>query len=100
MPRRGFEDCALLTTERAAALAQEVVDGATWWPRSRPDGFPTQRPRCGSGVNDRPLVALGGGRVIDTAKAIAGADGLALRSNPDHAVGRRDDRLPADAGRS
>jgi alcohol dehydrogenase class IV len=33
-------------------------------------------------VNDRPLVALGGGRVIDAAKAIAGADGLRVAAIP------------------
>lgn len=35
-----------------------------------------------SGVEGRPVVALGGGRVIDSAKAIAGADGLASAAIP------------------
>jgi alcohol dehydrogenase class IV len=35
-----------------------------------------------SGVEGRPLVALGGGRVIDSAKAIAGADGLTCAAIP------------------
>ena len=34
------------------------------------------------GVGGRPLVALGGGRVIDSAKAIAGADGLPVAAIP------------------
>jgi alcohol dehydrogenase class IV len=34
------------------------------------------------GVEGRPLVALGGGRVIDSAKAIAGADGLSCAAIP------------------
>jgi maleylacetate reductase len=34
------------------------------------------------GVEDRPLVALGGGRVIDAAKAIGGADGLPVAALP------------------
>jgi maleylacetate reductase len=34
------------------------------------------------GVEGRPLVALGGGRVIDSAKAIGGADGLAVAAIP------------------
>jgi alcohol dehydrogenase class IV len=34
------------------------------------------------GVEGRPVVALGGGRVIDSAKAIAGADGLASAAIP------------------
>ena len=33
-------------------------------------------------VQNRPLVALGGGRVIDVAKAIAGADGLRVAAIP------------------
>lgn len=35
-----------------------------------------------SGVEGRPLVALGGGRAIDSAKAIAGADGLRAAAIP------------------
>jgi alcohol dehydrogenase class IV len=35
-----------------------------------------------SGVEGRPIVALGGGRVVDSAKAIAGADGLAAAAIP------------------
>jgi alcohol dehydrogenase class IV len=35
-----------------------------------------------SGVEGRPLVALGGGRVIDAAKAIGGADGLPVAAVP------------------
>ena len=35
-----------------------------------------------SGVEGRPLVALGGGRVIDAAKAIGGADGLPVAAAP------------------
>jgi alcohol dehydrogenase class IV len=35
-----------------------------------------------SGVEGRPLVALGGGRVIDSAKAIAGADSLRCAAIP------------------
>jgi alcohol dehydrogenase class IV len=78
----GFENYALLTTERAAALAQEVVDGAylvAEVPSGRvPDAAAAVRER----VNDRSLVALGGGRVIDVAKAIAGADGLRCAAIP------------------
>ena len=41
---------------------------------------------------ERPLVGLGGGRVVDTAKAIAGADRRPLRGDPHDAVRGRDDR--------
>jgi alcohol dehydrogenase class IV len=50
-------------------------------------------------VNDRPLVALGGGRVIDAAKAIAGADGLRCAAIPTTLSGAEMTpfhRMPAD----
>ena len=54
--------------------------------------------RARRSVEGSPLVALGGGRVIDSAKAIAGADGLRVRGDPDHALGRGDDAVPPHAG--
>jgi alcohol dehydrogenase class IV len=69
----GFEGYALLTTERAAAAAPELAEGADrvlHVPAGRVD-------EISAGLLDeageRPLVALGGGRVVDSAKAIAGA---------------------------
>jgi maleylacetate reductase len=67
----GFEDYALLTTDRAAAAAPEVRSGA-----SRVVLVPAGRvDEVSAGLleeaGERPLVALGGGRAIDTAKAIA-----------------------------
>ena len=55
-----------------AYLVAEVPPGPV------PDAAAAVRER----VNDRPLVALGGGRVIDAAKAIAGADGLPVAAIP------------------
>ena len=49
-------------------------------------------------VHNRPLVALGGGRVIDSAKAIAGADGLDVAAIPTTLSGAeltRFHRMPA-----
>jgi alcohol dehydrogenase class IV len=49
-------------------------------------------------VEGRPLVALGGGRVIDTAKAIGGADGLPVAAIPTTLSGAemtRFHRMPA-----
>ena len=48
-------------------------------------------------VGDRDLVALGGGRVIDVAKAIAAVKGEPGRGAADDALGRRDDPDPPAA---
>jgi alcohol dehydrogenase class IV len=82
LARSGFESYALLTTERAAAPAQEVVDGAYLVAEVPPGRVTDAAAAVRERVNDRPLVALGGGRVIDVAKAIAGADGLRCAAIP------------------
>jgi alcohol dehydrogenase class IV len=64
---------ALLTTPRAATLAPRLQDGATavlHVPAGRVDEIAAV---VLAEAPDLPLVALGGGRVVDTAKAIAGA---------------------------
>ena len=77
-----MEAYALLTTQRALAQAPSLAEGAEavlYVPAGRVDEVSaTLRPRAG----DRALVALGGGRVVDTAKAIAGADGLPCAALP------------------
>ena len=63
----------LLTTERAAAVAPELEAAAAATlhvPAGRVDEISAAL--LGQ-AGDRPLVALGGGRVVDAAKAIAGA---------------------------
>jgi maleylacetate reductase len=78
---RGFADYALLTTERAAGAAPAVAAAATVV--HVPGGsVPEASAAVRRGVEGRPLVALGGGRVIDSAKAIGGADGLAVAAIP------------------
>jgi maleylacetate reductase len=70
---RGFNGYALLTTGRAAAAAPELVGSAEvvlHVPRGKVDEISAQ---LLADVGGRPVVALGGGRVIDTAKAVAGA---------------------------
>ncbi len=68
------EPFALLTTARARAGASELTNRAAeehLVPSGRVDEIAAElRPRIGSAL----LVALGGGRVIDTAKALAAAD--------------------------
>jgi alcohol dehydrogenase class IV len=82
LAERGFEGHVLLTTQRAADAAPEVSEAALellFVPPGRVDEISAELlPAAG----DRPLVALGGGRVIDTAKAIAGARGGACAAIP------------------
>jgi maleylacetate reductase len=71
----GFVGYVLLSTPRAVDLAPAVARGASGVihvPAGRVDEISASL--LGE-AGDRPLVALGGGRVIDTTKAIAGARG-------------------------
>jgi maleylacetate reductase len=77
--RHGFSDYTLLTTPRAAGSAP-LEPAATL---EVPPGFVDQisaalLPDAG----ERPLVALGGGRVVDTAKAIGGVTGAPVAAIP------------------
>ena len=78
----GFKPYVLLTTARAASEARAVVSGAAEVlnvpPGPVPEAAAAVRPRVGG----RDVVGLGGGRVIDSAKAIAGADGLRCAAIP------------------
>ena len=65
----------LLTTERAAAAAPELAAGAAAILLVPPGRVDEISATLLDEAGDRPLVALGGGRVVDTAKAIAGARG-------------------------
>jgi maleylacetate reductase len=75
LEREGFAEYVLLTTERAAGSAPALAEAAmalVHVPAGLVDEISAELlPDAG----DRPLVALGGGRVTDTAKAIAGARG-------------------------
>jgi maleylacetate reductase len=72
----------LLTTERAAASAPQVAQAAATVLHVPPGPVPEAAAAVRSGVEGRPVVALGGGRVVDSAKAIAGADGLRCAAIP------------------
>jgi alcohol dehydrogenase class IV len=98
LQRRGFEGYALLTTERAAAAAPQLVRDAGVVLEVAPGPVPDAAARVRSEVDERPLVALGGGRVIDSAKAIGGADGLPVAAIPTTLSGAemtRIHRMPA-----
>lgn len=71
---RGFADYVLLTTPRALASAPEMAREAGDVVNVAPGGVPEVAAAAREAVAGRPLVALGGGRVVDAAKAIAGAD--------------------------
>jgi alcohol dehydrogenase class IV len=79
---RGFEGYALLTTRRAGAEAPALVAGADVVLEVPGGGVPEAAAAVRDGVAGRPVVALGGGRVVDAAKAIGGADGLRVAAVP------------------
>jgi maleylacetate reductase len=95
---RGFGRFALLTTDRAAAQAPGVVEAAGVVLTVPSAGVPDAAAAVRDGVGGRPIVALGGGRVIDSAKAIGGADGLPVAAIPTTLSGAeytRFHRMPA-----
>jgi alcohol dehydrogenase class IV len=95
---RGFSDYALLTTPRAQATAPGILEDAGLVV-GVPEGPVSEAASAIRGETEkRPLVALGGGRVIDSAKAIAAADGLPCAAVPTTLSGAeltRVHRLPA-----
>ena len=78
LAQEGFAGYALLTTERAAEQAPEVVERAAVVVMVPHGQVPEAAAAVRSAVGARPLVALGGGRVVDSAKAIGSADGLSV----------------------
>jgi alcohol dehydrogenase class IV len=80
--QRGFGDYALLTTRRALPSAPALAEGAGVVLEVPHGGVPEAAAAVRGEVGGRSLVALGGGRVVDTAKAVAGADHLACAAVP------------------
>lgn len=79
----GLGGYALLSTERALRGAPEALVEAAEVLLLVPAGpVPQAAAAVRAGVGARPLVAFGGGRVVDAAKAIAGADGLRCAAIP------------------
>ena len=98
LSQRGFDGYALLTTERALADTPVLADNAAVVLQVPPGGVPDAAASVRDGVGGRPLVAFGGGRVLDSAKAIAGADGLPCAAVPTTLSGAeltRIHRMPA-----
>jgi alcohol dehydrogenase class IV len=71
-----------LTTRRAAEGAAVLVEGAGMVLDVPSGSVPDAAGAVLERVEGRPLVALGGGRVVDSAKAIAGAEGLPVAAVP------------------
>jgi maleylacetate reductase len=78
----GFDGFVLMTSERAAAFGPELAARAATTlnvPAGRVDEISAA---LLDEVGGRPPVALGGGRVVDVAKAVAGAGGGACAAVP------------------
>ncbi len=78
----GFERYVLLTTARADAEAGALADQAEAVLHVAGGSVPEAAGAVRPAVEGRPIVAFGGGRVIDSAKAVAGADGLRVAAVP------------------
>ena len=82
----------LLTTPRAAAVGARPSSPAPRPSTTCRPGASTRSPAtCASAVDGELFVALGGGRVVDVAKALAAAHRGAAARHPDDAERRRDD---------
>lgn len=98
LEQRGFADYALLTTERAVADAPALADAAAVVLHVPSGPVPEAAAAVREKVRGRPLVALGGGRVIDAAKGIGAADELEVAALPTTLSGAeltRFHRMPA-----
>jgi alcohol dehydrogenase class IV len=82
LARGGWEEFELLSTERALADASDLSDAAARV-HLVPDGRVDETSAALLGeVGSKRLVALGGGRVIDTAKAVASVTGAEVAAIP------------------
>lgn len=96
----GFEPFELLASERSLRLAGELADGAAAVHAVAPGSVPELAAGLLDAVGRRDLVALGGGRVIDVAKAVAAVTGAAVAALPTTMSGAEMTgihRLPAGA---
>jgi alcohol dehydrogenase class IV len=100
LAEHGFESFALLSTERALATAGALAGKAAVVHEVAPGAVPEAAAEALERVAGPDLVALGGGRVIDTAKAVAAASGARVAALPTTMSGAEMTaihRLPAGA---
>jgi alcohol dehydrogenase class IV len=96
----GFEPFELLASERSLGLADDLAAAAEAVHTVAPGSVPELAAGLLGTVGERPLVALGGGRVIDVAKAVAAVTGTAVAALPTTMSGAEMTgihRLPAGA---
>jgi maleylacetate reductase len=108
MRAAGLEDYVLLTTERAdrqfssiAAGGAEIAAGALKRIDVGPGDVAERAAELAEAAHGHSIVAVGGGRVIDTAKAIAAVSGAKVAAIPTTLSGApmtSSHRLPAGSG--
>ena len=82
LAERGFVGYALLASERTLAMAPALADDAAVVLQV-PAGPVAEAARAVlDGAHGRPVVGLGGGRVVDSAKSVAAVNGLACAAIP------------------
>lgn len=79
---QGISEFELLSTERALADAGDLTAAAAAVHEVAPGGVPDAAAEILDKVSAPKLVALGGGRVIDTAKAVAAVSGAEVAAIP------------------
>jgi alcohol dehydrogenase class IV len=82
LSEHGFTPFELLSTPRALAGAAELTGAATAVHEVPPGPVPDLAAALLDAVGPRPLVALGGGRAIDAAKAVASVTGTRVAALP------------------
>jgi alcohol dehydrogenase class IV len=96
----GFERFELLSTPRALTAAADLAAAAAAVHEVAPGQIPALAAGLLGGVGSGPLVALGGGRAIDTAKALGAVTGAPVAAIPTTMSGAEMTaihRLPAGA---
>ncbi len=82
LEQRGLGGYALLTTERAELFGAGLAAGAAAVVHVPAGSVPEAAASVRAAVDRRPVVAFGGGRVVDVGKAIAGTFGLPCAAVP------------------
>ncbi|MEK6251567.1 MAG: iron-containing alcohol dehydrogenase [Actinomycetota bacterium] len=82
LAEHGFEEFDLLSTPRAMAEANQLAAAAAAVHEVAPGGVPEAAAALLGHASSPALVALGGGRVIDAAKAVASVEGQTVAAIP------------------